>query len=197
VGGVDERTGLHTATQRDDKQALDILLAQSRIDPNIPTKNGTTPTMLASSKCKLVGLRALLTDPRVDFEARDPMDQTAEELLDAKGSTIDLSKANQLFEERRKKKEGRPEGKFGLLISNSIYEESSGFDSLDGAKEDLNDFTDLLKSQEYTVFPIENSHDILGNVETTLKKVPDGSITHLQVLYVGEVTSLKLFLISC
>jgi hypothetical protein len=61
----------------------------------------------------------------------------------------------------------------------------------------MDTMTDLLKTHLYTVFQILNSHSILEDVEQTLKKVPDGSITHLQVLYVGEVTLLQLSLISC
>ena len=81
VGGDDERSNLHTASQKDDSRAIKILLGQGNIDPNVETSEGVTPLMLASSQGKMEALAALLADMRVDPEYSDNRDRTAKELI--------------------------------------------------------------------------------------------------------------------
>ena len=92
VGGSDQRTALHTAAHEDDCESLAILLRHKGIDPNVKTTDGLTPFLLAASEGKKVSLEVLLDDGRVDANARNGKDQSAEELIDALNKDIKAKK---------------------------------------------------------------------------------------------------------
>ena len=92
VGAGDMRTALHTAAHEDDCESLAILLRHKGIDPNVKTTDGLTPFLLAASEGKKVSLEVLLDDGRVDANARNGKDQSAEELIDALNKDIKAKK---------------------------------------------------------------------------------------------------------
>ena len=187
VGGVDTRTALHTATMRENRQALEILLGHQDIDTNKKNSDGLTPLLLAATEGKMVSFEVLLADNRVDDKIMDSTDHTALELVEALGKKIETHQAKELLE-RRKTRRTRPskEGKLAILIGNSKYKQETGFENLTGAKQDLEAMRSKLRTDGYKIEVIENSANILEDVETVMTKASDHSVTFLQVLYVGE-----------
>ena len=69
------------------------------------------------------------------------------------------------------------------MIGNSVY--GAGFSNLEGAKRDLEDASMILEEAQYKVFKVENSKNILDDVENIFKGMSDSSITHLHFHYLG------------
>ena len=111
----------------------------------------------------MVSFEVLLNDSRVDTNLRDGEDQTALELIT-----------------------------LAILIANSEYKEnkrstdSVSWDDLPGAKKDVTDMEARMKANGYKVEVIENSPDILLDIQEVMNTTPVSSVTHLQLLYVGE-----------
>ena len=185
VGLKDLRTNLHIASQLNDSRAVNILLDQRNIDPNIGNSDGMTPLMIASKEGKLEALEALLADVRVDPKRRDDEEKTAKEML-TKGKEITRAKAMKLFEAREQQGAGAAEGdKFALLIGNFHYK-VTGLDNLPGAKRDVTELETLLKKSDYIVKTVMNSEDILDDIMNVMKDVPSSSIQHFQFFYAGK-----------
>ena len=188
VGGDDMRTALHTATMGEDTKALEILLGNPDIDTNIKTSDGLTPFLLAASKGKMASFEVLLTDNRVDDKIKDGRDQSALELVEALGLKIKSHQAKEFLEKRNKAHPPKAkDGKLAILIGNYSYKQESGFANLKGAKRDLEDMKSKLRAEGYQIETIENSSDLLSDVEEVMTKTPDNSVNYLQVVYVGEL----------
>ena len=195
AGGIDKRTALHTAAQLEDKVALKILLGQRDIDTNVKTTACLTPLLLAAAKGKMVSIEILLADSRVDENAIDDMDQTAEELVAKPGRNVATLKVKELLSKRNPKpQEGI--GKLAILIGNSNYQRAKRLTDLEGAKADLEAMKAKLSAEGYRVEVIKNSADILNDVGDVMKNTADRSVTHLQVLYAGESPISKLRLLD-
>ena len=67
-----------------------------------------------------------------------------------------------------------------------IDEESSGYSSLSGAKEDLEKLTAFLKNT-YHIITIVNAQDIEARVMKAMEGLPDSClpVTHFQLVYSG------------
>ena len=74
-----------------------------------------------------------------------------------------------------------------ILISNNDYEESSGYSSLPGAKEDLEKLTAFLE-KTYHIVTIVNAPDIEAKVREVMEGLPDSClpVTHFQLVYSGN-----------
>ena len=81
-------------------------------------------------------------------------------------------------------------GKLAILIANYNYKRESGWAKLPGAKQDLDAMRSKLSSEGYEIEVIENSEDMLGDIENVMTKTPDHSVNLLQVLYVGKLKIL-------
>ena len=193
VGGSDQRTALHTAAHEDDREALAILLGQTSIDTNVRTTRGLTPFLYAASKGKMISFEVLLNDSRVDTNLRDGEDQTALELITALGKEIKVNKARELLAKRKDTPLVQKDTtKLAILIANSEYKEnkrskdSVSWDDLPGAKKDVTDMKARMEVNGYKVKVIENSPDILQDIKEEMNMTPVSSVSHLQLLYVGE-----------
>ena len=197
VGGGDMRTALHTAAHEDDRQCLLILLEQKSIDTNVKTSRGLTPFLLAASKGKMVSFEVLLNDKRIDVDARDDEDNNALELVHGLGKEIKFQKAKELLEKsRRESSSVKGTTKLAILIGNSEYQNNQDpkssvtWDDLPGAKKDILDMEARMLVEGYKVEKIEDSLDVLEEVQKVMNKTPVASISHLQVLYVGRSSTI-------
>ena len=185
VGGKDKRTALHTATMEQNRETLAILLGHQDIDTNVKTSNGLTPLLLAAAKGKMVSLEVLLADSRVNDKVKDIDDQSVLELVEALGKRIKIHQAKELLGKRYQTLP-REDGKLAILIGNYNYKEESGLANLAGARNDLEAMRMKLSADGYRIEVIENSADILEDMEKVMTKPSDHSVNLLQVLYVGE-----------
>ena len=189
VGGKDGRSNLHTAAQRDDERAINLLLGQRHVDPNIETQDGLTALMIASKNGKLEALEALLADMRVDPERTNHEDQNARDLFfTPDGSNVKRVKAMQLFQDRERKLAvvGK-ESKLAIIIGNSHYRKETGLDDLEGAGKDVTEMKALLETSNYTVFTFKDSENLIRDIFSVMEKIPAGSIKYLQFFYAGMV----------
>ena len=69
-------------------------------------------------------------------------------------------------------------------MGNSIYR--NRMSNLEGAKRDLEEASAILESAEYKVHKVENSENILDDIEAIMKEIPDDSISHLHFHYLGK-----------
>ena len=157
------------------------------------TTKGLTPFLYAASKGKMVSFEVLLKDSRVDINLRDGEDQTALELITALGKEIKVNEAKELLAKRKETPLVQKDTtKLAILIANSEYKEnkrskdSVSWDDLPGAKKDVTDMEARMKANGYKVEVIENSPDILLDIQEVMNTTPVSSVTHLQLLYVGE-----------
>ena len=193
VGASDKRTALHTAVYEDDAESLGILLEQTKINVNVTTTEGLTPFLYAASIGKWVSFEVLLNDSRVDIDLRDGKNLTALELITVLGEEIQVNKAKELLAKRKETPLVQKDTiKLAILIANSEYKEnkrskdSVSWDDLPGAKKDVTDMEARMKANGYKVKVIENSPDILLDIQEVMNTTPVSSVTHLQLLYVGE-----------
>ena len=188
TGGPDHRTGLHTAVQCNDTEAIAILMTMKTIDCNKMTSDGTTPLMLASLEVQIEAMEKLLNEPRVDVQARNHKDKTAENLF-PKGIATQVEKAKSriLFEVAAQRAKGATprERNVAILVAICNYEEISGMARLPGTKEDQEEMRKFLKPY-YTVYCINDAKDILAEVEDVMKTLPEGSVDNLQFLFSGD-----------
>ena len=70
------------------------------------------------------------------------------------------------------------------MIGNSIYR--NRMSNLEGAKRDLEEASAILESVDYKVHKVENSENILDDIEAIMKEIPDNSISHLHFHYLGK-----------
>ena len=190
VGGGDERTVLHTAVMIDDKETLEILLQISRVDVNVRTSKGLTPVLMAAKMGKTNALQVLLNDSKVNVSIFDDEDRSLEELINASAdirNDLTRNKARNIVKKfhcgESVKTLTSDEGKVAIVIGNSVY--GAGFSNLEGAKRDLEDVSLILEEAQYKVFKVENSKNILDDVENIFKGMSDSSITHLHFHYLG------------
>ena len=100
-GEEEERmTALHTATLKEDPEALSILLHLEKIDPNAKLSNGFTPLLLAAARGRMLSFEILIGDQRVDVDATDNESQTATDLVKAHGKLIVAKRAKELLARR-------------------------------------------------------------------------------------------------
>lgn len=186
-GGGDSRTVIHTAVAKDDRVAIKILLNLPGVDPNIRTSKGHTPLMLSVWEGKLQAMEALLEDPKVDADLEDFEDHTLKEMVNhttVVKSDITKNKALEMLKNVRMKEKRVTMGEnVAILIANSIYR--NGMNNLQGAKRDLVEMTAILNGVHYAVYVLENVEDILFSMEKTMQKIPEGSVSHLHVHYLG------------
>ena len=183
------RVGLHTAAQRNDQEAVRILLSLRGVDPNKRTsKQGLTPALLAADRGKAEALEVLLDDDRVDADACDREDQSLEEVVNtSRNITTDFerNKTKSVVEQfRRRQNQPSEGGKVAIVIGNSVYKNEMS--DLEGARRDLDDASAILERVKYKVYKVENSENILDDIEEIMKRIPDSSITHLHLHYLGE-----------
>ena len=182
------RVALHTAAQRNDQEAVRILLSLPGVEPNMPTKTGLTPVMWAAKNGKAEALESLLDDERVDGDKCDEEDQSLEEMINTSPRITDDFKRNKtrsvVEQFRRRQNQPSEGGKVAIVIGNSIYK--NDMSDLEGAKRDLDDTSAILERVKYKVHKVENSENILDDIEEIMKKIPDSSITHLHLHYLGE-----------
>ena len=199
VNRVDEdgygRVGLHTAAQRNDQEAVRILLSLPGVDPNKRTsKQGLTPALLAADRGKAEALEVLLDDDRVDADACDREDQSLEEVVNtSRNITTDFerNKTRSVVEQfRRRQNQPSEGGKVAIVIGNSLYK--NDMSNLEGAKRDLDYISAILERVKYTVYKVENSENILNDIEEIMRGIPDSSITHLHLHYLGKQHKIKL-----
>ena len=187
------RVALHTAAQREDQKAVRILLSLPGVDPSKRTKEGLTPVLLAAENGKAEALEALLDDQRVDADECDDKDQTLEEIIaTSRFITNELSRnktRSVLDRFRTRQKQHSEGGKMAIIIGNSIYK--NGMSHLEGAKRDLDEVSAIMEKVQYKVHKVENSEDILADIETVMEGVPDSSITHLHLHYTGNEKHLN------
>ena len=186
VGASDKRTALHTAVYEDDAESLGILLKQTKINVNVTTTEGLTPFLYAASIGKWVSFEVLLNDSRVDIDLRDGKNLTALELITVLGEEIQVNKAKELLAKRKE-----DTTKLAILIVNSEYKRYKDchqgiWDDLPGAKKDVTDMKARMEVNGYKVKVIENSPDILQDIKEEMNMTPVSSVSHLQLLYVGE-----------
>ena len=186
VGASDKRTALHTAVYEDDAESLGILLGQTKINVNVTTTEGLTPFLYAASIGKWVSFEVLLNDSRVDIDLRDGKNLTALELITVLGEEIQVNKAKELLAKRKE-----DTTKLAILIVNSEYKRYKDchqgiWDDLPGAKKDVTDMKARMEVNGYKVKVIENSPDILQDIKEEMNMTPVSSVSHLQLLYVGE-----------
>ena len=182
------RVALHTAVQKNDQEALKILLSLSRVEVNKRTAKGMTPALLAAERGKAEALEVLLGDDRVNAEACEDEDQPLEDIINtSKNITNDLvrNKTRSVLEQfRTRQKQPSEGGKVAIVIGNSIYR--NRMSNLEGAKRDLEEASAILESVEYNVHKVENSENILDDIEAIMKEIPDDSISHLHFHYLGK-----------
>ena len=182
------RVALHTAAQRDDQEAVKILLSLPGVDPSKRTKEGLTPVMLAAKNGKAEALGALLEDQRVDADECDQEDQVLEEIIKTSRnitSDFERNKTLSIIEKfRMRQRQPSEGGKVAIIIGNSIYK--NGMSHLEGAKRDMDEVSAIMEKVHYKVHKVENSEDILADIETVMEGVPDSSITHLHLHYTGN-----------
>ena len=182
------RVALHTAAQRNDQEAVRILLSLPGVDPNKPTKEGLTPVMWAAKNGKAEALESLLDDERVDGDKCDEEDRSLEEMINTSPlitTDFERNKTRSVVEQfRRRQNQPSEGGKVAIVIGNSIYK--NDMSDLEGAKRDLDDTSAILERVKYKVHKVENSENILDDIEEIMKKIPDSSITHLHLHYLGE-----------
>ena len=87
-----------------------------------------------------------------------------------------------------------PSGKLAILIGNCSYKKTSKWADLEGAKRDLEKMKLKLSASGYQTEVIKNSADILADIEDVMKKTEAQSVTHLQVVYVGEKILYKVWI---
>ena len=188
------RVALHTAAQRNDQEAARILLSLPGVDPNKRTKEGLTPVMWAAKNGKAEALEVLLHDQRVDADECDEEDQTLEEMINtSRRITTDFerNKAKSVVEQfRRRQNQPSEGGKVAIVIGNSLYK--NDMSNLEGAKRDLDYISAILERVKYTVYKVENSENILEDIEKIMGEIPDSSITHLHLHYLGKQHKIKL-----
>ena len=188
------RVALHTAVQRNDQEALRILLSLQGVDPNKCTTKGLTPALLAADGGKAEALEVLLDDHRVEPDACDKEDRSLEEIVNtSRNITNDLvrNKTKSVVEQFHRRQEQPSEGgKIAIVIGNSIYK--NGMSHLEGAKRDLYEASAILESLKYKVYKVENSEDILEDIEKIMEGIPGSSITHLHFHYLGKIYKRKL-----
>ena len=185
--GGDKRTALHTATSCNDRKAISLLMKQKDIDPLITTSRDMSALMIAAASMKLEALKQLLSDDRVDVDQRDLEDQTAEDHFEKSnsGTEFQRTKARMLFQNARDRgKEVSSGGKVAILIANQSYQD---MERLDGSVKDLEAMKDLLTASGYTIHEIHDSEDILEDIEAVMTQIAESSITHLQLLYAGNM----------
>ena len=182
------RVALHTAVQKNDQEALKILLSLSGVEVNKRTAKGMTPALLAAERGKAEALEVLLGDDRVNAEACDDEDQPLEDIINtSKNITNDLvrNKTRSVLEQfRTRQKQPSEGGKVAIVIGNSIYR--NRMSNLEGAKRDLEEASAILESVDYKVHKVENSENILDDIEAIMKEIPDNSISHLHFHYLGR-----------
>lgn len=98
--GEERMTALHTATLKEDPEALSILLQLEKIDPNAKLSNGFTPLLLAAARGRMISFEVLIGDKRVDVNATDNENQTATDLVKAHGKLIVAKRAKELLARR-------------------------------------------------------------------------------------------------
>ena len=185
--GGDKRTALHTATSCNDKKAISLLMKQKDIDPLITTSRDMSALMIAAASMKLEALKQLLSYDRVDVDQRDLEDQTAEDHFEKShlGTDLQRTKARMLFQNARDRgKEVSSGGQVAILIANQSYQD---MERLDGSVKDLEAMKDLLTASGYTIHEIHDSEDILEDIEAVMTQIDESSITHLQLLYAGNM----------
>ena len=140
------RVALHTAVQKNDQEALKILLSLPRVEVNKRTAKGMTPALLAAERGKAEALEVLLGDDRVNTEACDDEDQPLEDIINtSKNITNDLvrNKTRSVLEQfRTRQKQPSEGGKVAIVIGNSIYR--NRMSNLEGAKRDLEEASAIL-----------------------------------------------------
>ena len=119
--GEEKMTALHTATLKEDPEALSILLQLEKIDPNAKLSNGFTPLLLAAARGRMISFEILIGDQRVDVDATDNEDQTATDLVKAHGKLIMEKRAKELLA-RRSSISHDKDGKQALVTRNVIPE---------------------------------------------------------------------------
>ena len=119
--GEEMMTALHTATLKEDPEALSILLQLEKIDPNAKLSNGFTPLLLAAARGRMISFEILIGDQRVDVDATDNEDQTATNLVKAHGKLIMAKRAKELLA-RRSSISQDEDGKQALITRNVIPE---------------------------------------------------------------------------
>ena len=185
--GGDERTALHTASSCNDKKAISLLMKQKDINPQILTSKNMSALMIAAADMKLEALEELLSDDRVEVDQRDLEDRTAEDHFPKGSAATELQRARAklLFQNARDRgKEVSSSGKTAILIGNRSYQD---LEMLDGSWEDLEAMDVLLAASGYTIYKIHDSEDILEDIEKVMKQIKKSSITHLQLLYAGNL----------
>ena len=94
----------------------------------------------------------------------------------------------------RTSSEAQNKRKVAILIANYSYENSDKWDptkselgNLEGAKEDLDELTDFLLGNQYTIRQIANAEDIAEEISAVMEALPDSCkpVTHLQIVYSG------------
>ena len=76
--------------------------------------------------------------------------------------------------------------KLAILIGNSTYANLTDWPDLQGVKQDLEAMKAKLSGNGYRVEVIKNSVDMLADIEDVMKNTAESSVTHLQVVYLGE-----------
>ena len=184
VGAKDARTNIHTACQRNDGRAVNILLGQGNIDTNAETSDRLTPLMMASQAGHLEALEALLEDLRVDPERTDDTDRTAKEMF-PEGKEIKKAKAMKMFEKRERRVAGAVEGERVAVVIGNIHYKGTGLNNLPGAGRDVTEITAFLKTSNYDVKTVMDSKNIIVDIMNVMKAIPSGSIKYLQFFYAG------------
>jgi len=124
TGGEERMTALHTATLKEDPEALSILLQLEKIDPNAKLSNGFTPLLLAAARGRMISFEILIGDKRVDVDATDNEDQTAIDLVKAHGKVIMAKRAKELLARRSSISQDEA-GKQAIVTRNDIPEVSA------------------------------------------------------------------------
>ena len=119
--GEDRMTALHTATLKEDPEALSILLQLEKIDPNVKLSNGFTPLLLAAARGRMISFEILIGDERVDVDARDNENKTATDLVNAHGKLIMAKRAKELLARRSSNSQDEA-GKQAIVTSNNTPE---------------------------------------------------------------------------
>ena len=144
--------------------------------------------ILAAKNGKAKALGALLEDQRVDADECDEEDRMLEEIIKtSRNITTDFerNKTLSILEKFRiRQRQPSEGGKVAIIIGNSIYK--NGMSHLEGAKRDLDEVSAIMEKVHYKVHKVENSEDILTDIETVMEGVPDSSITHLHLHYTGN-----------
>ena len=144
--------------------------------------------MLAAKNGKAEALRALLDDHRVDADECDEEDRMLEEIVKTSRnitSDFERNKTLSIIEKFRiRQRQPSEGGKVAIIIGNSIYK--NGMSHLEGAKRDMDEVSAIMEKVHYKVHKVENSEDILADIETVMEGAPDSSITHLHMHYTGN-----------